>query len=77
LNPTFSDDHAFCVEASCGVSLSAVYQGILPEILTNAGYKLSKSGTKKGPVVVIVCGGCDTSVKILKDYAEQLGVKIV
>ncbi|OXA50993.1 Serine dehydratase-like [Folsomia candida] len=68
----FSDDHAFCVEPACGVSLSAVYQGILHEIFTSNGHELGQ-----GPVVVLVCGGCDSSVKILKDYAEKLGIDIV
>jgi len=67
----FSDDHAFCVEPSCGVSLSAVYEGILPEIFRSNGQELGD-----GPVVVLVCGGCDSSVKILKEYAEQLGIEI-
>lgn len=67
-----SDDHAFCVEPSCGVTLSVVYQGLLPAILERNGYELIPGR----PVVVLVCGGQDSSVKILKEYAEKLDVPI-
>lgn len=66
------DDHAFCVEPSCGVTLSAVYEGLLPEIMRKNGHNLIPGR----PVVVLVCGGQDASIKILKDYAETLGVPI-
>lgn len=65
------DDHSFCVEPACGVSLSVVYEGLLPEILKKNGHDLGE-----GPVVVLVCGGNDASVKILKDYAEKLKLDI-
>jgi len=68
----FADDHAFCVEPSCGVTLSVIYQGLLPEILKQNGYELIPDR----PVVVLVCGGQDSSVKILKEYAEKLNIAI-
>lgn len=49
-----------------------MYQGILGDIFAQNGQKLGP-----GPVVVLVCGGNDASVKILKDYAEKLGVDMV
>lgn len=67
-----TDDHAFCVEPSCGVTLSVIYQGLLPSILEKNGYELIPGR----PVVALVCGGQDTSVKILTEYAEQLNVPI-
>lgn len=68
----FSDDHAFCVEPACGVTLSVLYQGLLPGILEQNGYEL----TPGRPVVALVCGGQDSSVKILKEYAEKFDVQI-
>jgi L-serine/L-threonine ammonia-lyase len=64
----FSDDHAFCVEPACGVSLSLIYEGLIQGILEKHGHPLH------GPVVVLVCGGCDTSVKILQEYAYKLAI---
>ncbi|XP_037043687.1 L-serine dehydratase/L-threonine deaminase-like [Bradysia coprophila] len=68
----FSDDHAFCVEPSCGVTLSVIYEGLLPGIMERNGFELLPDR----PVVVLVCGGQDASVKILKEYAEKLNVPI-
>ncbi|CAG7723597.1 unnamed protein product [Allacma fusca] len=62
----FADDHTFLVEPAAGVSLATVYSQLLPEILSERGFNISD-----GPVVIIVCGGCDINLEILWDHATK------
>lgn len=54
------------------MTLSVIYQGLVPAILEKNGYELIPGR----PVVALVCGGQDCSVKILKEYAEKFDVPI-
>jgi L-serine/L-threonine ammonia-lyase len=69
----FADDHAFLVELSCGVTLAALYSGLLPSVLEE-----SKNGSVgDGPIVLIVCGGSDTTPDILQEFAQMFEIPTV
>uniref|UniRef100_A0A8C7Z765 L-serine deaminase n=1 Tax=Oryzias sinensis TaxID=183150 RepID=A0A8C7Z765_9TELE len=65
----FVDDEKILVEPACGAALSAVYSHIIRK-LQNEG-KLAK---ELGPVVVVVCGGNNISMKELRKLKKQLGM---
>jgi L-serine/L-threonine ammonia-lyase len=67
----FADDHAFLVEPACGVTLATVYSKQLPNIL-----KSHDMEDLEGPVILIVCGGQDTSIQILMEFAKQVGLDV-
>uniref|UniRef100_A0A8C7Z8R3 L-serine ammonia-lyase n=1 Tax=Oryzias sinensis TaxID=183150 RepID=A0A8C7Z8R3_9TELE len=64
-----ADDEKILVEPACGAALSAVYSHIIRK-LQNEG-KLAK---ELGPVVVVVCGGNNISMKELRKLKKQLGM---
>jgi len=66
------DDHGFLVEPACGVSLAVAYGGILPNLLLNTGKEI----TNMGPVVIIVCGGNDTNLQILTEFAVDFSIQL-
>jgi L-serine/L-threonine ammonia-lyase len=60
-----SEDHGMMVEPACGVTLAAVYSNILPAILEREGY------SSAGPIVLIVCGGSDITLEVLRSYEDK------
>ncbi|KAI8055384.1 tryptophan synthase beta subunit-like PLP-dependent enzyme [Syncephalis plumigaleata] len=56
----FADDHRMLVDATCGATLSLLYTGALREIFPDL--------RPESNLVVIVCGGCDTSLEQLEEY---------
>ena len=61
----FANDHRFLVEPSCGTTLSAVYKGIVDEVL-------NKYQIKNKPIVVIVCGGSAVTTESIDDWKQIL-----
>ena len=66
----FADDERILVEASCGVSLAAVYNGILRKTL---GAGMSDEEWSRMKVVVSVCGGSDVSLERIEEYKARYG----
>ncbi|KAF2454833.1 tryptophan synthase beta subunit-like PLP-dependent enzyme [Lineolata rhizophorae] len=60
-----SDDERMMVELSCGVTLAVCYEGLLESVLGPG--KL----TKDSKVVVIACGGSNTTAEMLADWRKQ------
>lgn len=60
-----ADDERMLVEPSCGVSVAVCYDGRLKKLLPGL--------TSESKVVVIVCGGSNTSVEMLAGYRKEYG----
>ncbi|XP_076344849.1 serine dehydratase-like isoform X2 [Tachypleus tridentatus] len=60
----FADDHRMLVQPACGATLAALYSGILSNLIQN------KEITGDGPVVVIVCGGCDVTLNKCEEWKQ-------
>ena len=79
----FANDHRFIIGLACATSIAAIYTGIVERILTKKK-DLSESlsdkkgepeiNDNKGPIVVIVCGGCEISLNHLKEYRDLFGL---
>ncbi|KAI4878940.1 hypothetical protein NFI96_001427 [Prochilodus magdalenae] len=63
----FIDDEKILVEPACGAALGAIYCNIISRL-----QKEQKLAQKLGPVVVVVCGGNNISMKELKRLKKQL-----
>ena len=68
----FADDERILVETSCGVSLAAVYNGVLRKAL---GSGMSEEEWSRMKIVVSVCGGSDVSLAHIKEYRERYGAE--
>ncbi|KAH7636836.1 hypothetical protein HUG17_7042 [Dermatophagoides farinae] len=79
----FANDHRFLIGLACATSIAAVYTGIVERIITK-NEDLHESLYDKrdeqemtdneGPIVVIVCGGCEISLNHLKEYRDLFGL---
>uniref|UniRef100_A0A8C8MK45 L-serine dehydratase/L-threonine deaminase n=1 Tax=Oncorhynchus tshawytscha TaxID=74940 RepID=A0A8C8MK45_ONCTS len=65
----FVDDEKVLVEPACGAALAAVYCDIIPRL-----QKEGKLAWDLGPVVIVVCGGNNISMKQLQKLKKQLGM---
>ncbi|GAB6022527.1 hypothetical protein CHUAL_006634 [Chamberlinius hualienensis] len=63
----FLDDHRFLVEPACGAGLSAIYKGIINQLIDNCDVLLND-----GPIVAIVCGGSNATLGALQRWKTQL-----
>lgn len=81
----FADDHRVLVGLACGTCLAALYEGIIERMLTGTEdpkekeldkVKLDLNGNRideydnGGPIVVIVCGGAEISMKQMDFYRK-------
>ncbi|KAH8200788.1 hypothetical protein TruAng_005025 [Truncatella angustata] len=66
-----ANDARIMVEVACGATIAMVYNGGLRDWL---GKGLTNEEWCKKNVVVIVCGGSNISLEILRDYQEKYGV---
>lgn len=60
-----ADDERMLVEPSCGVSVAVCYDGRLRKLVPNL--------TAESKVVIVVCGGSNTSVEMLAGYRKEYG----
>ncbi|XP_013787287.2 L-serine dehydratase/L-threonine deaminase-like [Limulus polyphemus] len=60
----FADDHRMLVQPACGATLAALYSETLSHLIQNEDIK------GDGPVVVIVCGGCDVTLNICEKWKQ-------
>lgn len=67
-----ANDALLLVEAACGATIAPVYNGDLRKWL---GKGLSDEEWSKKNVVLIVCGGANISLGILRGYQEKYGVE--
>ncbi|KAI1391472.1 pyridoxal-phosphate dependent enzyme [Hypoxylon trugodes] len=67
----FADDARMLVETACGATIAVVYNGELRKIV---GAGLSDEEWSRKNVVVVVCGGQNISLEMLREYAEKFGV---
>lgn len=63
----FADDERIVVEAACGVSLAAVYNDALREILYP---EVSDNEFQDLNIVIVVCGGSNVTLEMLQKYKE-------
>jgi L-serine/L-threonine ammonia-lyase len=66
----FAEDERMIVESACGVSIAAVYDGSLQEVLYP---ELSDAEFQEKNVVIVVCGGSNVSLEILEKYKQTYG----
>lgn len=66
-----ADDARILAEVACGATIAAVYNG---ELRRSLGKGLSDEEWAAMNVVVIVCGGSNISLEMLKGYREEYGV---
>lgn len=63
----FADDERILVEPACGATISLAYEGRLAKHLKGFG--------RDSKVVLIVCGGVRTSLKMMDDYKKRFGAR--
>ena len=63
---SFATDHRMLVEPACAVSLSSIYEDILPSEVLDA----------KGPVVVIVCGGGIVDLDAIAQWKSMVSTQV-
>ncbi|KAI2784594.1 tryptophan synthase beta subunit-like PLP-dependent enzyme [Daldinia loculata] len=69
----FADDARMLVEVACGATLATVYNGDLRRVVGGEG--ISDEEWSRKNVVVIVCGGSNVTLEMLRSYGEKYGVK--
>ncbi|KAI1135090.1 pyridoxal-phosphate dependent enzyme [Hypoxylon sp. FL0543] len=69
----FANDARMLVEVACGATIATVYNGDLRRVMGADG--LSDEEWSRRNVVVIVCGGSNVTLELLRDYQEKYGVK--
>lgn len=67
----FADDARFLVEVACGATVAPVYNGDLRRIL---GEGLSDEEWAGKNVVLIICGGSNVTLEMLRAYQEKFGI---
>ncbi|KAI0835376.1 pyridoxal-phosphate dependent enzyme, partial [Hypoxylon sp. FL0890] len=67
----FANDAFMLVEVACGATIATVYNGDLRRVI---GEGLSDEEWSRKNVVVIVCGGRNVTLEVLRDYQEKYGV---
>lgn len=85
----FANDHRLLVGLACGTCLAAIYKGMVERILNGQENVKEKVYDKVeldingnaiqefdngGPVVVIVCGGAEISIKEMEQYIKQFNL---
>ncbi|KAI0851612.1 tryptophan synthase beta subunit-like PLP-dependent enzyme [Daldinia vernicosa] len=72
----FADDARMLVEVACGATLATVYNGDLRRVVGGEGEEgISDEEWSRKNVVVIVCGGVNVTLEMLRSYGEKYGVK--
>ncbi|KAK4104865.1 tryptophan synthase beta subunit-like PLP-dependent enzyme [Parathielavia hyrcaniae] len=66
----FLDDARILIEVACGATVATVYNGDLRRYL---GKGLTDEEWARRNVVLVVCGGSNTSLEILEQYKETYG----
>ncbi|CAG8971903.1 hypothetical protein HYALB_00007819 [Hymenoscyphus albidus] len=66
----FGDDERVIVEAACGVSIAAAYNGTIRKVV---GQGLTNEEYEKKNVVIVVCGGSNVTLGVLENYIETYG----
>ncbi|KAI8959096.1 tryptophan synthase beta subunit-like PLP-dependent enzyme [Daldinia sp. FL1419] len=69
----FADDALFLVEVACGATLATLYNGDLRRAVGGEG--ISDEEWRGRNVVVVVCGGVNVTLDMLRDYGVKYGVK--
>ncbi|KAI1661209.1 tryptophan synthase beta subunit-like PLP-dependent enzyme [Daldinia decipiens] len=69
----FADDARMLVEVACGATLATVYNGDLRRVVGGEG--ISDEEWSRKNVVVVVCGGMNVTLEMLRSYGETYGVK--
>ncbi|KAJ6221551.1 hypothetical protein RDWZM_000096 [Blomia tropicalis] len=77
----FANDHRMVVGPACGTAMAALYRGFVKRILNNdeeeheAIYdkvnNLVYNQNSDGPIVAIVCGGCEISFDTMNDLKKE------
>ncbi|KAI2463376.1 pyridoxal-phosphate dependent enzyme [Annulohypoxylon bovei var. microspora] len=68
----FADDARVLVEVACGATIATVYNGDLRRVMGGEG--LGDEEWSRKNVVVIVCGGSNVSLEMLRAWGEEFGV---
>lgn len=80
----FADDARMLVEVACGATIATIYNGDLRRVVgggnkeegkEGGGRALSDEEWSRKNVVVIVCGGSNVTLEMLRAYQEKYGVK--
>lgn len=66
----FANQQRILLEASCATVIAALYNGMVKEVLEE-----HKNSLSSGPVVLIVCGGCDINVDMIIKWKQQLLIR--
>ena len=66
-----ADDARILVEIACGAAIAPVYNGDLRRTL---GAGLDDAEWASRNVALVVCGGCNVSLEILRGYRERFGL---
>lgn len=70
----FADDARLLVEVACGATIAAVLNGHLRRVMIMEGEVRSEEEWRRKNVVVIVCGGSNVTLELLRKYKETYGV---
>ncbi|KAI2615916.1 pyridoxal-phosphate dependent enzyme [Hypoxylon sp. NC1633] len=70
----FADDARMLVEVACGATIATVYNGGLRKAMAGED-GLSDEEWSRMNVVVIVCGGSNVTLELLRGYREKFGVE--
>ncbi|KAL7625680.1 catabolic L-serine/threonine dehydratase [Parahypoxylon ruwenzoriense] len=70
----FADDARMLVEIACGATLATVYNGDLRRVLGKGLGGRDEEEWSRMNVVVIVCGGSNVSLDMLREYQAKFGV---
>ncbi|KAI0135708.1 tryptophan synthase beta subunit-like PLP-dependent enzyme [Daldinia grandis] len=69
----FADDARMLVEVACGATLATLYNGDLRRVVGGEG--IGDEEWSRMNVVVVVCGGVNVTLEMLRIYGETYGVK--
>ncbi|KAI1772842.1 pyridoxal-phosphate dependent enzyme [Hypoxylon cercidicola] len=72
-----ADDARMLVEVACGATVATAYNGVLRRVVgrRDDGTALSDEEWRGVNVVLVVCGGSNVTLEMLRDYGEKYGVK--
>ncbi|RYO74377.1 hypothetical protein DL766_009812 [Monosporascus sp. MC13-8B] len=67
----FANDARMLVEVACGATVAPVYNGDLRKVL---GAGLGDEEWRRKNIVLVVCGGSNVTLEMLRAYQEKFGV---
>ena len=81
----FANQHRFLVSTACGTTMSAFYTGLVASVIENNeamhntiydkyNHTDDFSHNTNGPVVAIICGGCDVTLDSMLKLKELTGL---